>query len=430
MAEIDAARAGRPIRGVSSVTATETKVVHAGVLLADARKAPRPRQSLLIEDGRIKSVAQGFVDPPPGATVIDLSNKVVLPGLIDCHVHLTGQFGPRFRVELVEASDAKVGFNAAHRAALTLGAGFTTVRDVGAFGNPEIIFGLRDAIAEGLIPGPRVLCVGAILSPTGGHGQLMGFRQDVCACVHTTSGRCDGVDDCRRAVRRQVSQGADAIKLAVTGGVLSNINAGLDQQFTRDEIQAIVDTAHALGRRVAAHAHGAAGINAALEAGVDSIEHGSFMDERSIELLVATGAFHVPTVIAGVMALEMASGPGMSSAQAEKARVVGAQIKDALACSYKAGVRIAFGTDVGAAPPHGQNAREFRYMAEAGMSAKDCIVAATVNAADLLGISEQVGTLEPGKSADIIAVDASPLEDLSEFGRVRFVMARGAVFKA
>jgi imidazolonepropionase-like amidohydrolase len=410
--------------------ATDTKVVHAGVLLADAREAPERQQSLLIEGARIKSVASGFVDAPEGATVIDLRDKFVLSGLIDCHVHLTGQFGPRFRAQLVENSDAKVAYNAAQRAAVTLGAGFTTVRDVGAFGNPEIIFALRDSIAEGTIAGPRVLCVGAILSPTGGHGQLMGFRQDVCACVHTTSGRCDGVDECRRAVRLQVSQGADAIKFAATGGVLSDVRAGLDQQFTSDEIQTIVDTAHALGRRVAAHAHSAVGINAALQAGVDSIEHGSFMDDRSIELFLGKRAFHVPTVIAGMAALEMSKGPHMSTPQAEKARVVGKQIQDALSRSYKAGVRIAFGTDVGAAPVHGENAREFRYMAEAGMSARDCIAAATSNAAELLGVSELTGTLEAGKSADIIAVDASPIEDLTELESVRFVMARGSVFKA
>lgn len=410
--------------------ATNTKVVHAGTLLADAREAPKREQSLLIEGGRIKSVTSGFLNPPSGATLVDLRDKFVLPGLIDCHVHLTFQFGPKWRQKLVEDSDPKVGFNAAHHAGLTLGAGFTTVRDVGALGNPEVIFALRDAIAEGTIAGPRVLCVGSILSPTGGHGaQPYGFRQDVCACVHSTSGRCDGVDECRRAVRRQVSYGADAIKFVATGGVLSNIKSGLDQQFTRDEIQSIIDTAHALGRRVAAHAHGAAGINAALEAGVDSIEHGSFMDDRSIELFLAKGAFHVPTVIAGMTALEMSKGADMSEAQAEKARIVGAKIKDALSRSYRAGVRIAFGTDMGVGP-HGENAREFRYMAEAGMSAQDCLAAATLNAAELLDISEQTGTLVPGKSADIIAVDANPLADLTELERVCFVMARGAIFKS
>jgi imidazolonepropionase-like amidohydrolase len=411
------------------MTATNPQVIRAGVLLADARQAPKRLQSLLIEDGRITSVAEGFVDPPPGATVIDLSDKFVLPGLIDCHVHLTGQFGPKFRVQWVDDTDSKVGFNAARRGAVTLAAGFTTVRDVGAFGNPEIIFALRDSVADGTVAGPRILCVGSILSPTGGHGQVLGYRQDVCACVHSTSGLCDGVDECRRAVRRQIAYGADAIKFAATGGVMSDLRTGLGQQFTDDEIRTIVETAHALGRPVAAHAHSAAGINAALAAGVDSIEHGTFIDERSIELFLEKGAFHVPTIIAGMTAVEMASAATLAPAQGEKARIVAAQSKDALSRAYRAGVRIAFGTDMGVAT-HGENAREFRYMAEAGMSAQACLVAATVNAADLLGIPGEVGTLAPGKAADIIAVDANPIEDMTELERVRFVMARGRVFKA
>jgi imidazolonepropionase-like amidohydrolase len=244
-------------------------------LLADPDTQPKSEQSILIEGERIKAVSGGFIDPPPGGELIDLRKKFVLPGLIDCHVHLTAQLDRGYRLRSVEDSDPKVGFNAAHNAAVTLGAGFTTVRDVGAAGNPEIIFALRAAVAERKVAGPRILCVGAVLSPTGGHGQTYGYRHDVCACVQSTSGICDGVDECRRAVRRQVSHGADAIKFVATGGVLSNIKAGLDQQFTDDEIRSIIETAHRLGRRVAAHAHGAAGINAALETGVDSIEHGS-----------------------------------------------------------------------------------------------------------------------------------------------------------
>ncbi|MDT9598744.1 metal-dependent hydrolase family protein [Sphingosinicella rhizophila] len=408
--------------------ATDTKVIHAGTLLADAGEAPKRQQSLLIEGSRIKSVASGFIDPPDGASLVDLSDKFVLPGLIDCHVHLTGQFGPKVFLEMVQDSEPKTGFKAAHYAALTLGAGFTTVRDVGAFGSPDIIFALRDAIADGLVDGPRILCVGMILGPTGGHGQVFPYREEVCACVHSTAGRCDGVDACRRAVRQQVAFGADAIKFVATGGVLTDTKTGLDQQFFREEIESIIETAHALGRPVAAHAHSAAGINAALEAGVDSIEHGSFLDDRSIELFLEKGAFHVPTLIAGMAALEMSRGPTMSSAQADKARQVAAEIKNALGRSYKAGVRIAFGTDAAVAP-HGINGREFGLMAEAGMSAKDCLVAATLNAAELLGIADEVGTLEAGKSADIIAVDASPLEDVTILESVKFVMARGSLFK-
>ena len=357
------------------------KVIQAGSLLSDPDLPPKSEQSILIEGERIKAVSDGFVDPPLGSELIDLRRKFVLPGLIDCHVHLTSQLDRETRLRRVEDSDPKVGFNAAHHAAVTLDAGFTTVRDVGAAGNPDVIFALRAAITERKVAGPRIHCVGAILSPTGGHGQTYGYRHDICACVQSTSGICDGVDECRRAVRRQVSCGADAIKFVATGGVLSNIKAGLDQQFTDDEIRSIIETAHRLGRRVAAHAHGAAGINAALEAGVDSIEHGSFLDARSLELFIAKGAFHVPTIIAGVTVLEMAQGDGLlTPAQIEKALIVGVKIKEALARSHKAGVTIAFGTDMGVGP-HGQNAREFGFMVEAGMHSREAIKSATVNAA-------------------------------------------------
>ena len=223
-----------------------------------------------------------------------------------------------------------------------------------------------------------------------------------------------------------MAQGADAIKFVATGGVLSNIRAGIDQQFTDDEIRTIIETAHRLGRRVSAHAHGAAGINAALAAGVDSIEHGSFLDDQSIKLFLEHGAFHTPTLIAGMTVLEMArrAAAVLTPAQAEKAFEVGKHIKQALARSYRAGVRITFGTDMGVGP-HGQNAREFALMVEAGMTGADAIKAATANAAELLDIAEIAGSLTPGKSADIIAVDGDPLSDITELERVTFVMARG-----
>jgi imidazolonepropionase-like amidohydrolase len=404
-----------------------TSVVHAGTLLADPAQSPKQHCSIQIKDGKIAAVSSGFIEPPPGATLIDLKDKFVLPGLIDCHVHLTGQFGPGYRLRVVDDSDVKIGLNGAYHAKLTLKAGFTTVRDVGALGHPDTVFALRAAIAEGKVPGPRVLCVGTIISPTGGHGQTYGYREDVCACVQSHSGTADGVDDCRRAVRRQVSFGADAIKFVATGGVLSNIKAGIDQQFTDDEIRTIIETAHGLGRRVAAHAHGAGGINAALRNGVDSIEHGSFLDDESIRLFLDRKAYHVPTIIAGMTALEMAkSMPDMSAAQADKARMVGTKIKEALARSYAAGVNIAFGTDMGVGP-HGQNAREFALMVECGMKPADTVKAATVTASHLLDIADEVGTIAPGKSADIIAVDGNPLEDVRTLERMQFVMARGVV---
>ena len=403
---------------------TPETVIHVGRLLAAPGEAPARGQSMLVADGKIKSVASGFIDPPPGARLIDLKEKFVLPGLIDCHVHLTGQLGANYRLRLVEDSDPKVALDAAQRARVTLAAGFTTVRDVGAH-IPEVIYALRAAVAEGKVPGPRILCVGAILSPTGGHGQTYGYRQDVCGCIQSDIGVCDGTDACRRAVRAQVAQGADAIKFVATGGVLSDLRAGVDQQFADDEIRSIIETAHRLGRRVSAHAHGAAGINAALAAGVDSIEHGSFLDDRSIALFLERGASHTPTIIAGMTVLEMAQRSGiLTPAQAEKALLVGEHIKQALARSYRAGVKITFGTDMGVGP-HGQNAREFALMVEAGMSGADAIKAATTDAAELLDISDVAGSLAPGKSADIIAVDGDPLADVTELERVTFVMARG-----
>lgn len=409
--------------------ATNETVIHAGRLLAEPGQPQSGPHSVRVRAGRIAEVSPGFVEPPEGAQLIDLKDAFVLPGLIDCHVHLTLQLGPDYELGIVTDSDPKVGLDAAHRARLTVEAGFTTVRDVGAH-RPEAIYALRQAVAQGKVPGPRILCVGAILSPTGGHGQVYGFREDVCACVQTHIGVCDGVDACRKAVRAQVAQGADAIKFVATGGVLSNVRAGIDQQFTDEEIRTIIDTGHHLGRRVAAHAHGAAGINAALAAGVDSIEHGSFMDDTSIRLFLEKAAWHVPTVIAGMTALEMAEAGGvLSSAQADKARMVGTRIKEALARSYAAGVKIAFGTDMGVGP-HGQNAREFRYMTEAGMSPADAIKAATGSAAELLNISDETGSIARGKSADIIAVGGDPLSDVGELERVPFVMARGEVARA
>jgi len=401
-------------------------VIHAGKLLAEPGQPAATRQSIRISDGKITAITDGFVIPPVGAQLIDLKDRFVLPGLIDCHVHLTMQLGPNQRIRLVEDSDPRTGLDGAQRARQTLAAGFTTVRDLGAR-QPEVIYALRDAVAEGVVPGPRILCVGAILSPTGGHGQTYGFRQDVCRCVQSSVGVCDGVDGCRRAVRLQVAQGADAIKFAATGGVLSNIRAGVDQQFTTAELSAIVETAHQLGRRVSAHAHGLAGINAALRAGVDSIEHGSFLDDESIELFLEHGAFHTPTLIAGATVLGMAQGGVvLSPAQREKALVIGEQIKAALARSYKAGVKIAFGTDMGVGP-HGENAREFALMVEAGMTNADALKAATLTAADLLDISDLAGSITPGKSADIIALDADPLADIRALERVSFVMAAGTM---
>ena len=308
----------------------------------------------------------------------------------------------------------------------TLMAGFTTVRDLGS--PARTAFALRDAINKGEVQGPTILAAGMMISITAGHGDVNGFNEPVTQALRPES-ICNGADDCRRAVREQIRKGADVIKLATTGGVLSNIAAGTGQQMFEDEAKAIIDTAHLMGKKVASHAHAAGGINLALRSGVDSIEHGSYLDAESLKLFQETGAYLVPTLLAGHTVVNMAKGSGsLTPAQATKALAVGARMQMAFAQAVKNGVKVAFGTDSGVSA-HGGNAYEFTLMVAAGMPAADAIKAATVNAADLLDRSDTIGTLEPGKDADIIAVAKSPLDDVTELARVRFVMRQGIVHK-
>lgn len=408
-----------------SVAAADTKYIYAGTLIAVPGQEALKEQTIVVKDGRIAAIKPGFLGPSAGVRIYDLRNLVLLPGLIDCHVHILSELGPKSKLQAVEDSDAFQALRGALHASRTLHAGFTTVRDLGERSNA--IFALRRAINEGMIAGPRILVAGSTLSPTGGHAQTYGYRDEINSLL-ASSGVCDGVDGCRRAVRLQVSRGADVIKLVATGGVLSDIKAGVDQQFTDEELSAIVQTAHGLGRRVAAHAHGVGGINAALKAGVDSIEHGSYLDGDSISLFRRTGAYLVPTVIAGVTAAEFArTGNFMSEAQKAKALLVGPIIQGALRKAYQGGVKIAFGTDSGVSA-HGQNAKEFSLMTGAGMPAIEAIKAATINAADLLQLSTQIGTIEPGKIADIIAVEKDPTKDVKTLEHVIFVMRSGAVY--
>ena len=403
----------------------DTKLIYAGTLFAVPGQEPLKEQTIVVKDGKIAEVKAGFVLGSAGERVIDLRNKFVLPGLIDCHVHILSELGPKSKLETVEDDEAAVALRGATYALRTLRAGFTTVRDLGE--RSPAIFALRRAINDGMIAGPRLIVAGSTLTPTGGHAQTYGYREDINH-IFASTGVCDGVEDCRRAVRLQVSRGADVIKLVATGGVLSDIKAGVDQQFTDDELSSIVKTAHGLGRRVAAHAHGVAGINAALRAGVDSIEHGSYVDDQSIALFRKTGAYHVPTVLAGVTAAEYAKTGGfLSEAQKAKALLVGPLMQNALKRSYAGGVKIAFGTDTGVSP-HGQNAKEFTLMVGAGMPAAEAIKAATVNAADLLQLTNSVGTIEAGKAADIVAVDQDPTREIKTLERMRFVMRAGQIY--
>jgi imidazolonepropionase-like amidohydrolase len=409
--------------------AVVTTYVHAGTLLAVPGQEPLTKHTVAIENGRVTAVTPGFTAPNSGDTAIDLSDHFVLPGLIDCHVHLTGEFGPRHKLEIVEESPTAVALHAARNARVTLEAGFTTVRDLGEIGGAgDAIFSLRNAVAKGYVPGPRIFAAGSIISPTGGHGITCGYRDDINLLLDP-SGRGDGIDGCRHAVRRQVSRGADFIKFVATGGVLTDTATGTDQQFFDDEYQAIVSTAHMLGRKTTAHAHGADGMKAALKAGVDGIEHGTFMDDEVIETMLRRGVFYVPTTLAGFTVAEYATKQDfMPPAIREKALQVGPKILGTLRRGYAEGLRIAFGTDT-AVSPHGQNAREFALMAEAGMSAMACIVAATLTAAEHIGHLGNLGSIEPGKAADVIATTASPLDDVHELQKVRFVMRDGTVYK-
>lgn len=404
-------------------------LILAGTLLANPGQEPLSKHTVVIADGHIREVSAGYQQPQPGDSLIDLSGHHVLPGLIDCHVHLTGEFGPRYKLTMAEESSASIALRAANYARTTLAAGFTTVRDLGDMpGSGDAIFALKRAIASGYVSGPRIFAAGSIIAPTGGHGLACGFRDDINLLLDST-GRADGTNGCRAAVRRQVSRGADFIKFVATGGVLTDTETGTGQQFFEDEFQAIVTTAKMLGRRTTAHAHGADGIKSALRAGVDSIEHGTFMDEEAMEMMLRTDTVYVPTSLAGATVAEQAlKGDPMPQAVRKKALEVGPQILKTLSRAYQAGIRIAFGTDSGVSP-HGQNAREFSLMVQAGLTPMEAIRAATVDAARHIGRPDLVGSIEPGKAADLIALEADPLTGIDALRNIPFVMKGGSVFK-
>ena len=405
----------------------EWKIIHAGTLLADAREEVQTEQSIIVRNNEIVEVRDGYVSPgqvsgTANARVIDLSNQFVMAGLIDSHTHILSQQEPNGREIRVTRSSQLSTLMGVEFGMRTLRAGFTTIRNVGADRNA--IFALRDAINQGIVMGPRIKAAGQGLTPTGGHGDGGGFRDDVFP--HPHSGVCDGVAECRKAVRTQVKFGADHIKYVATGGVLSQTATGTGQQFTDEEQIALVQAAHAMGRKVAAHAHGKIGLEAALRAGVDSIEHGSYLDAQTADLFVATGAYLVPTLIAGHTVERIATEQPdfFVPAVRQKALEVGPVMKNALRLAYERGVKIAFGTDAGV-NDHGTNAYEMVLMNEAGMPERAILISATVNAADLMDLTDITGTIEAGKDADIIATAGNPLEDISSMMRPTFVMARG-----
>ena len=417
----------------TTASLAKTTLIHCGTLIDVPGDVPKHNQSILVVDNTIVSIPDGFTDPKSINTddeiaFIDLSDSYVLPGLIDCHTHLTGQNLPAYESirRRMQETEAHSAIDRVANAKKTVQAGFTTVRNVGSPGNVGLA--LRDRIKAGVIPGPRMFVSGPAVSVTGGHGDPTNslspiLRPDLPP--HQTT--ADGPSEARKAVRARIREGVDLIKITATGGVLSPTAAGVDQQFFDDELESIVQAARMMGRKVTAHAHGTDGINAALRAGVASIEHGTYLDDESIRLFIENGAYLVPTIHAGKFVEEKAEIDGyFPDAIQKKAAAVGPLIQDSFARAHKAGVLIAFGTDVGVGA-HGTNAQEFIYMHEAGMSNEDCLISATINAAKLIGVDDQIGTIEEGKLADIIAVNKNPLEDISALLEMQFVMAHGRI---
>ncbi|MBM0103646.1 amidohydrolase family protein [Steroidobacter sp. S1-65] len=420
-----------PTQAVAQTSGDRVVLVQAGRLLDRPGQAPRGNATIIVRNGKVEAVRDGFVGAEnyPGAQVVDLRERYVLPGLMDSHVHLdSDRAGQEGLLESLTNDLPYFAYEAAVNARKTLEAGFTTVRNLGNDGG--VTLALRDAIAAGKVPGPRIIDAGSSISATSGHGDAtLGLRHEIGEHI-SQENLCDSAEACRRAVRMQVRRGVDVIKILTTGGVNSRIGAGLNKQMFDDEAKALIETAHLYNKKVAVHAHGADGINLALKYGADSIEHGTLIDDESIKLFVKHGAYYVPTLSTVNGYLERIAKDPNAYPPEVRAKIewrIGITGK-ALEKAYPRGVKIAFGTDAGVSK-HGRNADEFELMVKHGMPAAEAIKAATVNAADLLGISAEAGTLEPGKRADLIAVAGDPLADVTVLKQVAFVMKDGRIFK-
>ncbi|MCB9056871.1 MAG: amidohydrolase family protein [Chitinophagales bacterium] len=402
-------------------------IIWCGSLIDGIADEPQKNMTIVVEKNRISSVEKGFTKPGNNDKLIDLKTKTVTPGWMDMHVHLEFETNPNRYLENFTQNPADYAFKSVKFADVTLMAGFTTVRDLGGSG---VNISLRNAIARGDIKGPRVFTAGKAIATTGGHADpTNGYRKDLMGDPGPREGVANGPEECRQAVRQRYKDGSDLIKITATGGVLSMAKNGKNPQFFDDELEAIVQTAKDYGFKVAVHAHGAEGMKRAIRAGVNSIEHGTFMDDEAIALFKQYGTWYVPTITAGRSVGDSALIPGYYPAVVvPKAIETGPQIQQTFAKAYKAGVKIAFGTDA-AVFQHGKNWLEFGYMIEAGMKPMDAIKSATINAAELLGEKENLGSIEAGKLADIVAVDGDPLKDAKVFGKVVFIMKDGVVYK-
>lgn len=405
-------------------------VIHAGRLIDGVSKTPRAEVSILIHDDRITGVQAGYVTPA-GAEVIDLKSGTVLPGLIDTHDHITAGFhkGDPIR-NAVTITSYDTAIESTNYARSTLLAGFTSIRDVG--GETGVVVALKKAINSGEIPGPRLWVAGAPISPTGGHGDSANGLDPELEHPGWKDNLVDSPEAARRVVRTLQREGADLIKILPSGGVMSIGDDPNHQLMADDEIKAVIDTAHALGMKVAAHAHGKLAIDKAAALGVDSIEHGSFADAESYRIMKAHGTYFVPTMLVGAKVYDRAKThpEQLNPSTAEKALMVVPVMVRNLHDAYAAGVKIAFGTDTFGMSAHGENAQEFALMVKAGMTPSDAITAATSSAADLIGDTKDIGSIQAGRYADIIAVAGDPLADVTALEKVAFVMKGGAVYKA
>jgi imidazolonepropionase-like amidohydrolase len=405
----------------------QKKLIYCGTLIDCVSNAAKTEMTIVVEKNKITAVQNGYTAPQSGDEIIDLKNKTVMPGLIDLHVHIESETSRDAAQKRLGMNMADVAFEAQQNAKTTLMAGFTTVRDLGG---STVNIALRNAINKGIVIGPRIFTSGKTIATTGGHGDpTNGWRPDVTFPENFDDGVVNSPEDARRAVRQRYKDGSDCIKITATGGVLSIAKSGKAPQFMQDELDMIVKTANDYGFHVAAHAHGAEGMKRAIRAGVRTIEHGTLMDDECIQLFKEKGTYYVPTIIAGRSSADSAKIPGYYHPfVVVKALEIGPQVQKTFAKAYKAGVKIAFGTDAGVYK-HGKNALEFQYMLEGGMPVIESLKSATMVAAEVLDMKAEIGSLEAGKIADIIATEANPLTDVKTLMNVVFVMKEGVIYK-